>query len=273
MSMNSPHLCQPDCGKSCGACCGLYNWNDHSRDTLEPLLHKKTEFFQSLVQSSESFDTYREKVSELFPQSKLFETIYNCEFLGFVDEKRERIGCLLHPMVNNGEDLRGNSFYGKELCASHQCPSYTYLTESEKKAVIYGSDDWYLYGLVITDIDFVKEYFRIINNTLGETINPERIKRPDLKGIISDYFRLKEEWEFRSKKKRFGKYCFSYAEYHIAKIEYQKKLGIKGSSFDKILVSLGSEFNSADELHRAEVIIQASIDRFIDAYRLFPLDR
>jgi len=271
--MNPLHLCQPDYGKSCGACCGLYNWNDHSRGILEPLLHKKTDLFQSLVRSPKSFDAYREKISELFSQSKLFETIYNCEFLGFVDEKRKRVGCLLHPMVNNGEDLRDKSFYGKELCASHECPSYTYLTEEEKKAVIYGSDNWYIYGLVITDIDFVKEYFRIINNTLGETINPERIKQPDLKRIISDYFNLKEEWEFRSGEKRFGKYFFSYAEYHIAKIEYQKKLGIKGSPFDKILVSLGSEFNSVDELHKAELIIQASIDRFIEIYTLFPLDQ
>ncbi|MFH2013303.1 MAG: hypothetical protein ABIJ37_11510 [Pseudomonadota bacterium] len=267
--MSYLHLCQPDCGKSCGACCGLYNWNDHSRDTLEPLLHKKTDLFRSLVHNSESFDTYRENISELFLQPKLFETIYNCEFLGFIDENRKRTGCLLHPMVNNGEDLRDSSFYGKELCASHECPSYTYLTEEEKKAVIYGTDDWYIYGLVITDIDFIKEYFRIINNALGETINPESIKEPDLKGIISDYFRLKGEWEFRSEEKRFGKYFFSYTEYHIAKIEYQKKLGIKGSPFDKIFVSLSSEFNSVDQLHKAELIIQTSIDRFIEAYKLF----
>ena len=69
------------------------------------------------------------------------------------------VGCLLHPMVNNGKDLREHSFYGKELCASHECPSYIYLTEEEKKSVIYGADDWYIYGLVITDIDFVKGYF------------------------------------------------------------------------------------------------------------------
>ncbi len=264
--MDSIHLCQPDSGKSCGACCGLYNWDDHSRESLEPLFQKKTDLFRSLVRNSGSFDSYRREISELFSQSKLFETIYNCEFLGFVDGPQTKVGCLLHPMVNDGEDLRDHSFYGKELCASHECPSYTYLTQEEKKAVIYGCDDWYIYGLVVTDIDFVKEYFKFVHNTLGETTDPEKIKERELKAVVSDYFRLKEEWRFKSRKKRLGKYYFSYEEYHIAEIDYQKRLGIDGSRFDKILVSLESEFRSAEELYEAERIVQASIDRFIEVY-------
>ena len=267
--MDSIHLCQPDNNKSCGACCGLYNWNDHSRDILEPLLHKRTDVFESVKINSESLNLYRAEISGLSLQPKLFETIYNCEFLGFVDEKRRRVGCLLHPLLNNGKDLRDNSFYGKELCASHECPSYTYLTQEEKKAVIYGTDEWYIYGLVITDIDFVKEYFKIISNAIGETIKPEILKRPELQSVLSDYFRLKQDWEFKSKSRRFGKYYFSYAEYHIAKLAYQKELGVNGSPFDKILVSLASEFHSTDELHKAEGIIEASIDRFVENYRAF----
>ena len=268
--MNHMHLCQPDNQKSCGACCGLYNWDDHSRGALEPLLHKRTDLFRSLGSFTRSLDVYRIKASGLYPGLKLFETIYNCEFLGFVDRDRKRVGCLLHPIVNDGRDLREESFYGKELCAGHECPSHTYLTEEEKKAVIYGSDNWYIYGLVITDIDFVKEYFSTINNILGETIDPEQIKRPQLKEVVSDYFRLKEDWEFKSEEKRFGKYYFSYAEYNIAKIDYQERLGINGSSFDKILVSLGSEFQSAGDLRKAEGILEANIDKFIHAYTLAP---
>ena len=209
VSSSSIHLCQPDNEKSCGACCGLYNWKGYSRTALEPLLHKKTELFNSLEDGSESFDHYRMRVEELSPHKKLFKTIYNCEFLGFVDKEKKKVGCLLHPSVNHGSDRRDDSFYGKELCASHECPSYIHLTDQEKKAVIYSADDWYIYGLAITDIDFIKEYFKIINNALGETINPKVIKKPELKRIVADYLRLKEEWDFRSTKSRFGKYCFS----------------------------------------------------------------
>jgi len=264
--MNPIHICQPDCKKSCGACCGLYNWEDHSREALDGLLRKNTELFKSFAYNPESFGVYQREMSESQGQSKLFETIYNCEFLGFLEEERKRVGCLLHPMMNNGEDFRDHSFYGKELCASHECPSYVHLTKEEKKAVIYGTDDWYIYGLIITDIDFVKEYFKVINNILGETINPERIKKPELKGIVSDYFRLKEDWKFKSGKKRLGKYYFSYAEYNIAKIDYQKSMGIERSPFDKILVSLASEFDSAAKLHEAERTIQDNINRFVEVY-------
>ena len=39
------HLCQPNGAKSCGACCGLYNWQDHSRGTVNSLLRRRTSLF------------------------------------------------------------------------------------------------------------------------------------------------------------------------------------------------------------------------------------
>ncbi|MBU1208698.1 MAG: hypothetical protein KKH04_17535 [Proteobacteria bacterium] len=38
------------------------------------------------------------------------------------------------------------------------CLSYTHLTKVEQSAVFMALDDWYLYGLVITDIDLVKGF-------------------------------------------------------------------------------------------------------------------
>jgi hypothetical protein len=36
------------------------------------------------------------------------------------------------------------------------------------RILIWALDDWYLYGITITDIDFVKTFFSIIQNRLGE---------------------------------------------------------------------------------------------------------
>ena len=36
------HLCQPDASKSCGACCGLYNYADSSREALAERLRGRT---------------------------------------------------------------------------------------------------------------------------------------------------------------------------------------------------------------------------------------
>jgi len=135
-SRNYPvHLCQPDENKSCGACCGLYNWEDHLRTALESLLEKRTELFLSLGENAD-LDRYRSLSGGLLSGQKLCETIYNCEFLGFTDVKKKRVGCLLHPVLHYGVDLRSCSFYGQKMCEEHFCPSFTSLTEVEQKAVV-----------------------------------------------------------------------------------------------------------------------------------------
>jgi hypothetical protein len=166
------HLCQPDPEKSCGACCGLYNLEDHSRATLESLLQRRTSLFFS-PGNHPDLNQYR-NLSEAPPANrKLLETIYNCEFLGFIDKERKRVGCLLHPTIHQGVDRRGESFYGTELCAGHFCPSFAHLTKVEQAAVLMTLDSWYLYGLVITDIDLIKEFFKYVQNRLGESLHFE----------------------------------------------------------------------------------------------------
>ena len=259
------HLCQPDSAKSCGACCGLYNWEDHSRETLESLLVKRTELFFSLGERP-YISLYRRLSRDLSTGQEICETIYNCEYLGFVDRDRNRVGCLLHPVLHGSMDLRVHSFYGVELCAGHFCPSFTYLTTMEQEAVIRAIDDWYLYGLVITDIDLVKEFFTIIQNRLGERIRYGRLGDPGVTSALHDFFALKERWKYRSCENRLGKYYFFEAEYRIARIEYERRWGIKPSRFDKILVSLSSEFRTEEEVREAEDVIEGKVEGFIRSY-------
>jgi len=260
------HLCQPDFRKSCGACCGLYNWEDHSRATLTSLLKKRTKVFLTLGVYPDP-ERYRAMSQILSASEKLCETIYNCEFLGFVDAAQRRVGCLLHPSLHQGRDLRTCSFYGAELCGGHFCISFTSLSFVEQEAVIGSLDDWYLYGLVITDIDLVKEFFTHTQNRLGEGLRSERLKDEEVRGALREFFSLKEYWRFASKGKRLGKYCFSHAEYQIARIEYEKNWGITPSRFDKILVSLSSDFTTVTEVHEAEAIIEEKVGTFIEAYQ------
>ena len=88
--------------------------------------------------------------------------------MGFLDVHEKRVGCLLHPMQNAGRDMRDVSFYGRELCDGHFCPSYSYISRAEKLAMLEILDDWYLYGTCITDIDLVKEFFRLVSEAAGE---------------------------------------------------------------------------------------------------------
>lgn len=200
MELHALHLCQPDQKKSCGACCGLYNWEDHSRHTLEALLRRRTNLFLSLRENPD-LQIYSKIAQQFSLQPKLCETIYNCEYLGFIDKEERKVGCLLHPSLHQGIDVRVHSFYGVELCAGHFCPSYTYLTAVEQEAVITAIDDWYLYGLVITDIDFIKESFTIVQNRLGENLKGQRVEGS---GGIEGFFSTKSRLEVCVEKEPAG---------------------------------------------------------------------
>jgi len=206
----------------------------------------------------------------VLPSPKLLEAIYNCEFLGFLDGEGKRVGCLLHPSVNQGTDLRNYCVYGAALCAGHFCPSYTYLTKMEQKAVLTSLDDWYLYGLVITDIDLVKEFCRHAQMRLGDGLREERFGNPAVRRALRDFFRLKESWEFASAGNRLGKYYFSHSEYQIARIEYERNWKLKPSRFDKILLSLSSDFKNQEDVLAAESIIEGCIKNFLTAYEGTP---
>jgi len=260
------HLCQPDNTKSCGACCGLYNFEDHVRETLVSLLERRTKLFLSPGEKPD-VSGYRRKVKEFPPAPKLCETIYNCEFLGFVDREHRKVGCLLHPLLHHGIDLRTCSFYGAQLCRDHFCISFTCLTPAEQGAVIGSLDDWYLYGLVITDVDFVKAFFTHVQNRLGDCLRVDRLSTIPVQTALRDFFELKSAWKFLSSTRRLGKYYFSQAEYRIARLAYKKTWGMEPSRFDTIFMSLASVFESEDDVREAESIIEEKISRFIEAYR------
>lgn len=219
------------------------------------------------MRGPDNLDTFSQTIRGAESQEKIYEVIYCCEYLGFLDPWEKRIGCLLHPLQNEGADLRNVSFYGKELCDGHFCPSYYYISREEKLALLNIIDDWYLYGLCVTDIDLVKEYFRLTSEGVGEMPSAEKFTDGALKDIALRFFMFKISWLFRSpERNRFGKYYFDGSQYMINHIDYEA-LGCERSKFDRIFLSLTSQFNNSDELRRAETLISDTIHEFIQTYR------
>lgn len=253
------HLCQPGGGKSCGACCGLYNYLDSSRASLTERLRKRTRRFRESVRDEKDLLPFSRETREKEPQARIYPVIYCCEYLGFLDGEETRVGCLLHPLQNGGKDLRDISFYGRELCDGHFCPSYHFLTRQEQQAVLHIVDDWYLYGLCITDIDLVKEYFRIVSDEMGAVPDPALFRREPFKSLALDFFSLKISWPFRSREtNRFGKYYFDGSQYMIHHIPYEA-MGCGRSPFDRILVSLTSRIEDPETLRAAEALVREKI--------------
>ncbi|SMC16535.1 hypothetical protein SAMN02746041_00101 [Desulfacinum hydrothermale DSM 13146] len=260
------HLCQPDPGKSCAACCGIYNFQDNSRRAVSERLLRNT----LLLQDRNDLDHLHDHSTRYRPldngRAKRFKTIFNCEFVGFLDSDHRRVGCLLHPGANDARDLRHVSFYGRQLCDGHFCLSYYYLTEDEQRLVVESIQDWYLYGLIITDIDLVKGIYQALSDTIGEGLRPASLQMPPIRKAIQTLWAWKLDWPWRRPgPDSFGKYLFQGEDYREIRIPY-RTLGRPVSAYDRILKSLGSSFRSAAELEAAEHQIQKGVESVARLY-------
>jgi hypothetical protein len=259
-------LCQPDGRKSCGACCGLYNYVDSSRDSLTQRLRARTKRFHELVKTPGDIERYAQETFAVEDFKKRYEVIYCCEFLGFLDAGENKVGCLVHPMQNSGMDMRSGSFYGQEVCAGHLCPSHHFIPRSQSEILIKIIDDWYLFGLCLTDIDLVTAYFRLIADRIGQELKPEVFDYDALKNIALEYFHWKITWPFRSSDcNRLGKYYFDGSQYMISHIDYEK-FGRELSPLNAIFLSLSSEFHDALEIEAAEKMVWTNIEKFLSLY-------
>ncbi len=260
-------LCQPDARKSCGACCGLYNYVDSSSPSLTQRLRSRTKRFHELVKSPDDLKLYSRQTLDAEDFQKRYEVIHCCEYLGFLDEEEKKVGCLLHPMQNSGVDMRDVSFYGQELCAGHLCPSHYFIPLSQSKILLKIIDDWFLYGLVLTDIDLVTKYFQLIADRVGSELKPAVFDDEALKNITLEYFGWKINWPFRSREtNRLGKYYFDGSQYMISHIDYER-FGRDVSPLNSILLSLCSNFQDAAQLDAAEKMIWTNIEKFVAAYQ------
>jgi len=178
------------------------------------LLWARTRLFRHYPPTSKGLEAYQAKARRLVSSPPLCAEVIRCEFLGFVDQGGRRVGCLLHPALH-GQDLRDLSPYGRELCERHLCPSHYYLTEGEKRLVAGVLDDWYLYGLVITDLDLVRESLRLVADQVGQMPSPEDLRRESFRRALGEFLSLKERWPFRDSRPRLGKYYFSQGEYRL----------------------------------------------------------
>jgi|GEM_PF-134934 len=101
-----PTLCAPDQEKSCFACC-------------PPI---RPPGYEHLQYASEIKRMLRENTASLRRDDKAFSPItgFSCWALGYLDGGFKRIGCLLHPGQNEGEDLRYRVDYGGK-CDRESC--------------------------------------------------------------------------------------------------------------------------------------------------------
>jgi hypothetical protein len=188
-----PILCQPDDRKSCAWCCGLYNVRDSGKEHLVRRLRRRTRNFARTARAPEAIIGYGEETKAEERLQLLDPDFYSCEFTGFLDANETRVGCLLNPMGhgNDSTDWRGLSFHGGCACGGFLCRGFRELSPVEREIVLATIDDWYLYGLIISDVDFVKAVVHLVDLALGRSLTLEQGLSPPVLEAICELFRWK----------------------------------------------------------------------------------
>jgi len=258
------YLCQVNEEISCGACCGLYNVVDPSFEALMEMLTHRTDTFARVPRDMDAILAFKEEIEARESQKRPFPEFHHCPYIGLVDAKRSRVGCLLHPVAdgNKGIDFRGLSFYGGMACRVYFCPSYYHLPRVFKEIVREAARDWYLYGLIITETKMLSTFFREVERRLNQPITKEEIlENKKCLETVREFLELKLHWPFRPDPfTGLGNYFFGDQLYSKPPIDYQA-IGETTSRHDIILQEMVSHFDSANELHRAEDLLDWLMDR------------
>jgi hypothetical protein len=257
------YLCQVNERVSCAACCGLYNVADASYAALEAILIVRTESFDRIPREADAIAAFGRQMLKRLGKNAPFTDFHHCPFVGLVGQKQARAGCLLHPLAagNDGVDFRGLSYYGGMACRVYFCPTHHKLSSEIKTVVRETADNWYEYGLIVTEVKMLKAFFTAVEDRLGAPVRAgDIIQRKECRQWLRQLSRLKIEWPFRRQSDPGPcNYVFDDHLYDKTGTTYPFFID-KPSPYDVIFQELGSGFGSAKDLGRAESIVGGMID-------------
>ena len=263
-ALHTVYLCQISPHVSCGACCGLYNVSDPSRENLEAMLMRRTRWFAEVPRTVAGIDAFKTSVEGTEPQERPFPDFHHCTFLGMIEEDGRRVGCLLHPLAkgNEGLDWRGLSYYGGMACRTYFCPSVRHLPVRWLTAVRQSMDHWYLHGLVVTERWLLAALFTELENRLGRVINSADFSKPGpAAALVTTLATLKLNWPFR-RQGATGVCNYFFEDGLYPRPAVKRKTATSPSAhFEAFFKELDSWFSSVDRIERAE----ATIERLLTA--------
>jgi hypothetical protein len=262
------NLCQPRSAKSCGACCGLYNFHVHSQEVLTALLRRRTAALGAAPRTPESFRAVAKTLVAEHPEG-LFSQVKICPLLGFVDDAETRVGCLAHPEVTGGPDLRDCGAYHQGLCADFFCPSYSWLDEPWAALVEAAAPNWYVYGLIVTDVELLKSCARALTRRMSRGVDATGWAEDS--AVVHAFrrlFELRAEGAARSAgQARFGGFePSSDGDGVPRKIDYAR-LGLRAAPDDDLVLCLGSDVSTVEALRAARTDAVKHVRAILEAIK------
>jgi hypothetical protein len=255
------NLCRPDNSKSCAACCGLYNVTDGTRPTLQSKLDARTNLFRTVDRTPDALNEYEEHIRSVEHAPAHDAVIHVCEFSGFVDPHGRSVGCMLHPSAsgNAGIDLRGMCHYGSMACKSFYCPAWTELPLLHRNVITEIIDDWYLYGLVITDVNFVLSLFRLVEQRLRKRIDPSFLNRRRARRAFLTMLQWKDTWPLS------GNSSTRLSRYYVNDMSTKDARDGCGE-ISRLVESLRFTFDTDGIMNGADEMVMAGIEEFVQCY-------
>ena len=228
-------------------------------------LDARTEALAGVPRTPEAFRAAAARLVASEPAG-LFPSVRICPLLGWLDAERTRVGCLAHPASTGGADLRDAGVYDASICESFLCPSHSWLGEEEAEIVDAACADAHLYGLVVTDVPFVRAVLEALGRLVGERIGAGHLARPGVREALLRLFALKEELEPGSEG-LFGAFRpGSDGEPVPRRIDYDA-IDRHASPWDAILVCVGADPRSGNDLDRMEAEVRSRLDAAARALR------
>ncbi len=257
------YLCQVSPGISCGACCGLYNVADASRFAINEMLERRTEIFKKTRRDYESIFAFADEIAKTENRNRPVDNFHHCPYIGFMDTEPLSPGCLLHPLAagNNGLDLRGASYYGGMPCHMYFCPTCHEIPERYKKAARMSADDWWIFGLFITESAVIKCFFENVELCAGKKIEPDSLKNHHaFCSAVRSFMRLKAEWPFR-KDDVLANYFFKDIDGYQADMDFFDS----ENKWTIIFKAFRTRVSSPDDVKTAEGILEQAVIKAAEA--------
>jgi hypothetical protein len=217
--------------------------------------------FRSIPRSVRALMDFEAIIRRDEDDSPLEESIHVCEFAGFLDADRRIPGCMLHPCApgNNGVDLRGMCHYGSMACKTFFCPAWENMDALHREILVRSIDDWHLYGLVITDTNFVRSLFGILEESLGRLTDADRLLTGETGLIFKEMISWKDTWPFKAGSSLRG------SSYYVKTESVQLEPG-SADHLDEILESFKFTFGTTERNARVREYIRNAVQRLVAAY-------
>jgi hypothetical protein len=250
---------------SCGACCGLYNRRDHGEAAIRERLDARTDALAVVKRTPTAFADAAGRIAAAEPPP-LFPSVRVCPLLGWLDPERTRVGCLAHPAATGGDDLRDQGVYDTSICESFLCPSHSWLTEEEAEIVDGACRDAHLYGLVVTDVPFVRAVLEGVGRLAGTRVELRHLGLPRVREALRRLLALKEELEPGSEG-LFGAFQPGADGEPVPRSIDYAAMERQGSPWDAILLCVGADPRSGNDLDRLEREVRARLESCAGALR------